>query len=235
MMVSWEQNIVADVKNRYGTAVANSTERFLSLRREMGQCVLKHLVAMGRELIAVKKKLPHGKWMNWVRDDLGTNVKMAERTVDVTQAYDSNSTSMSNFESLDATRLYRLARVRPEKLRQLSPDTPLPIEPGGAPKPLPRMTAREFDAALDLYEGRRHHRPVKPSVPGIPLPALDPGNREVYAGSFIAAIEFLIAEAPRIRALRGKLSAGRKEETEAAVENLRKVILRWPAWATKHR
>ena len=238
MLASWEQNVVEGVRNRYGAVVAGATERYLSLRREMGQCALAHLVAMGRELIAVKKMLPHGKWQKWVRDDLGTEPRTANRIVDVAQAYDSNETTLSHFNSLDASRLYRLASVRPEKLRQLTPETPLPVKPGGAPKLLAGMTARDFDAALDLFDPRatrRRRRSVTPSVPGIALPPLDLGNREVFAESFIAAIKVLIAQAPRIRSLRGKLSAERKEETEAELENLRKLILHWPAWAKKHR
>src|ERR1043165_3030219 len=111
MLIQFEQEIVKGVRSRYGDAVAGSTERFLTLRREMGQCVLDGLVGMGRELIAVKGTLPHGKWLAWGRDDLGTSSMTAERIMVVAQAYEANSTSMLNFTSLDATRLYRLASV----------------------------------------------------------------------------------------------------------------------------
>ena len=240
MMTQLEQKVVADVKKRFGAVVARSTKRFLSARRELGKCTLDYLVAMGRELIAVKKKLKHGQWLSWVHKDLGTEVKTAERMIDVAQAYKANSTTLSNFESLDASRLYRLARVSNDKLRQLSPEMSLPVKPGGALKPLASMTFVEFDAALDLYDppktGRSSRsRGMKPTVPGIALPSLDQSNRDANARSHIAAIKFLRAEASRIRALPGKLSADLKEEMEVEVENLRKEILGWPAWAKKHR
>ncbi len=235
MLIQLEQEVVADVKKRYGAEVARSTKRFLSLQRDLSKCTLDHLVAMGRELIAVKKKLKHGQWLNWVQKDLGTHRGTAENISNVAEAYDANAESLQHFNSLDVTRLYRLARVRPEKLRQLSPDTPLPITPGGAPIPLANMNTRDFDAALDLFEGRRRHRSVTPSVPGISQPPLDRSNREAFVQSLIAAIELLITEIQRIRELPGKLTAGRKEEAEAVVEKLRKAILRLPAWAIKHR
>lgn len=102
------------------------------------------------------------------------------------------------------------------------------------------MTAREFDAALDLYDPprtRRRRRPTagQPSVPGIALPPLDPSSREAFAKSFIAAVHFLNGQAPLIRNDPGKLTAARKEEAEAALEKLRKLVIRWPAWARKHR
>ena len=238
MLIQLEQNIVEGVRDRYGAMVAGATERFLALRRELGQYTLDHLVAMGRELLAVKKKLRYGKWQKWLCDDLGTDRRTAENIVAVAQAYESNAKTFSHFNSLDASRLYRLAQVSPEKLRQLSPDTPLPVKPGGEPKQLACMTAREFDAALDLFDpprtGRR--RPSKnPSVPGIPLPPLNPSNRELFALSFIAALEVLCAQAPGIRTLSGKLSRERKEAMEVEIEKLRKLILHWPAWAKKHR
>ena len=240
MMAQLEQKVVADVQKRYGAAVGRSTERFLSARREMNQCALTQLTAMGRELLAVKNKLKHGQWLKWLQDDLGTDQSTATRMVDVAQAYEANQSALTNFESMDKIRLYRLARVSKEKLKILTPETSLPVKPGGVLKPLASMTSREFDAALDLYDPPKTRRSsrsrgMKPTVPGIPLPAMDMRTRELLALSTIAAIELLIAQASQIRSLPGKLSAERKGEAEAILENLRKVIIRWPAWAKKPR
>ena len=98
------------MQKRYGAAVARSTKRFLSARREMNKCALTNLTAMGRELIAVKKKLAHGKWQTWVREDLRMAKATAARIIDVAQASESKVSALILFESMDTIRLYRQAR-----------------------------------------------------------------------------------------------------------------------------
>jgi len=123
-------------------------------------------------------------------------------------------------------------------LRKLTPETPLPVKPGGVPKALGGITTREFEAALDLYDSppaRRRRPSAKPSAPGIALPPLDPSSWEAFVRSFIAAVLFLNGQAPLIRNYPGKLTAARKEEAESALEKPRKLVIRWPAWARKHQ
>src|SRR3990172_2182207 len=83
--------------------------------------------------------------------------------------------------------------------------------PDGPRKTLREMTTKEMDRALDLLDpprprGKKKAPKKRPAVgKAIALPPLDSTDCESYAASTIVALDFLTADAPRIRSLSGKL------------------------------
>lgn len=233
MLLQLERDHVAGVEERYGTAVAEATRRVLAIRSDWLRCNAEHLANLGDELAAVKKKLPHGRWMEWLQQDAGMDKSTAAYAMEFAELRRSNFRTFGNLSGFEVSKIYRLLDAPREAIRDLTPGTALPPGTGQAPKALGVMTARELAGALRLL-GRKRASSTPP-VQAVALPHLDTSGKAAFAASFLSAVRELIRQAPLIRKLPGKLTPAAKEAAESAVELLRKAVLRWPAWARRHR
>jgi hypothetical protein len=57
-------------------------------------------------------------------------------------------------------------------------------------------------------------------------------TREEYAADVLKAMDLLVGRLADIRGRKGRLSGGSKQNVLAAIERLRRTVLKWPAWAT---
>jgi hypothetical protein len=101
------------------------------------------------------------------------------------------------------------------------------------------MSARELDRALDALEGRTSSGNVKPAPASAPVTAGRPvdvtltGNtREEFAADTLRIMGRLSDQMAGIRGRDGSLTGESKERVLAAIESLRRIVLKWPAWAT---
>jgi hypothetical protein len=214
--------------------IQRHTERILALQEEERQTreQLGRIVSeIGAELIAVKEaldKLP-GKtaWLRWLKNHVHYSAKTAQNYMSVAR-FAKKTKALSFFLALDRTVLYRIAALPDDIVATLTPDTLLTDPRTGRQTPLKEMSTRELDRALDALEGKLPHEDPKPPSGGVTLTGK---TREEFAAGTLRVLDRLTDLTPEIRGKKGWLTGVSKQRVLAAIENLRRVVLKWPAWA----
>lgn len=57
-------------------------------------------------------------------------------------------------------------------------------------------------------------------------------TREAYAADVLKAMDLMAGRLADIRGRKGRLTGDAKQDVLAAIERLRRTVLKWPAWAT---
>jgi hypothetical protein len=229
MSASKTTNLLSDPEIR------RHTERILALREEERQTREKLggiIAAIGAELIAVKAALDKlsGKtaWLRWLKGHVHYSVKTAERYMLVAR-FSKKFDSAVEFFDLDPTVLYRIAALPDAIAATLTPDTPLTDPKTGRQTPLKDMSTRELDRALDALEGKA--APTQPKAPPGDV-TLTGTTREEFAADSLRIMGRLSEQMTDIRGRKGALTGDSKQRVLAAIESLRRIVLKWPAWAT---
>jgi hypothetical protein len=216
-------------------AIRRHTERILALREEERQTRAKLggiIAAIGAELIAVKEALDKlsGKtvWLRWLRNHVHYSAKTAQNYMSVAR-FAKKTKALSFFLALDPTVLYRIAALPDDIAATLTPDTLLTDPRSGRQTPLKEMSARELDRALDALEGKPPHEGPKPPSGNVTLTG---NTREEFASSALQIMGRLSDQMREIRGRKGSLTGASKQRVLAAIESLRRIVLKWPAWAT---
>ena len=215
--------------------IQRHTERILALREEERQTREKLggiIAAIGAELIAVKEALDRlsdkTAWLRWLREHVRYSVATAENYMRVAQ-FAKKIANACDFFDLDPTVLYRLAALPDDIAATLTPDTLLTDPRTGRQTPLKDMSARELDRALDALEGKTP--PEKPNPPSGDV-TLTGKTREEFAADALRIMGRLSDQMTEIRGRKGSLTGDSKQRVLAVVESLRRIVLKWPAWAT---
>jgi hypothetical protein len=137
--------------------------------------------------------------------------------------------ALSFFLALDPTVLYQIAALPDEIAATLTPDTLLTDPRTGRQVPLKDMSARSLDRALDALEGKTP--PAKPKPPSGDV-TLTGKTREEFAAAALRIMDRMTDQIPDIRSRKGSLTGESKQRVLAAIESLRRIVLKWPAWAT---
>jgi hypothetical protein len=214
--------------------IKRHTERILALREEERQTRAKLgaiIAAIGAELIAVKEALDKlsGKtaWLRWLKDHVHYSTDTAENYMRVAQ-FAKKFRNVSEFFDLDPSVLYRVAALPDEIAATLTPDTLLTDPRTGRQVPLEEMSARSLDRALDALEGRA--APEKQKQPSVDV-ALTGKTREEFAADALRIMGQLSGQMADIRGRKGSLAGDSKQRVLDAIEDLRRIVLKWPAWA----
>ncbi len=215
--------------------IQRHTERILALREEERQTreqLGRIIAAIGAELIAVKEALDRraGKtaWLRWLKDHVHYSADTAENYMRVAR-FAEKFRNVSEFFTLDPSALYRLAALPDTITATLTPDTLLTDPRTGRQAPLKAMSARALDRALDALEGKT--TPQRPKPPAAEL-TLKGDTREEFAGDTLRIMTRLSDQVVEIRGRKGSLTGDSKKRVLAAIESLRCIVLKWPAWAT---
>jgi hypothetical protein len=215
--------------------IQRHTERILALREEERQTRGKLgslIAAIGAELIAVKEALDKTPektaWQRWLKDHVHYSIETAQNYMSVARFAKKNG-SASVFFDLDPTVLYRLAALPDDIAATLTPDTLLTDPRTGRQTPLKDMSTRELDRALDALEGKKD--PDKPKPVSVDV-TFKGTTREEYAAAVLKAMDLLAGRLADIRGRKGQLTGDSKQDVLAAIERLRRTVLKWPAWAT---
>ena len=215
--------------------IQRHTERILALREEERQTreeLGRIIAAIGAELIAVKEALDKlsnkTAWLRWLKDHVHYSAKTAERYMQVAR-FSKKFDSAVEFFELDPTVLYRVAALPDEIVATLTPDTRLTDPQTGRQVPLKEMSTRELDRALDALEGKK--APEKPKQPSVEV-VLTGKTREEFAADALRVMGQLSGQLAVIRGRKGSLAGDSKQDVLAAIEGLRRIVLKWPAWAT---
>ena len=91
------------------------------------------------------------------------------------------------------------------------------------------MNTRSLDRALDALEGKTPPEKPKPPSGDVTLPGK---TREEFAADALRIMGRLSAQMPDIRGRKGALDGDSKQRVLAAIESLRRIVLKWPALAT---
>ncbi len=129
---------------------------------------------------------------------------------------------------MDPTVLYRLAALPDEMVAPLTPDTLLTDPHTGRQSALKEMSSRELDRALDALEGKGSTARPKALVAKV---TLNGDTREAFAADTVRIMTQLSEQMAEIRGRKGALTGDTKQQVLAAIESLRRVVLKWPAWA----
>ena len=214
--------------------IQRHTERIRALREEERQTreELGRIVAeIGNELIAAKEALDKlsdkTAWLRWLKDRVHYSVATAENYMRVAR-FAKKIVNAYEFFDLDPTVLYRLAALPDEVVATLTPDTPLTDPRTGRQVPLKDMSARSLDRALDALEGKMP--PEKPKPPSRDM-TLTGKTREEFAADALRIMGRLSGQMTEIRGRKGSLTGDSKQRVLAAIESLRRIVLKWPAWA----
>jgi len=130
---------------------------------------------------------------------------------------------------LEPSVLYRIAALPDELAATLTPDTPLTDPRTGRQAPLKDLSARALDRALDALEGKTAPAKPKPASVGVMLSG---ETREDVAADAQRILGLLSGELAEIRKRKGTLTGDSKQRVLEAIERLRGIVLKWPAWAT---
>ena len=215
-------------------AIKSHTERILALQAEERQTKIKLggiIAEIGAELIAVKESLDKlsdkAAWLRWLKQQVHYSVATAENYMRVAR-FAKKFVSAYEFFDLDPTVLYRLAALPDEIAATLTPDTLLTDPKTGRQTPLKDMNTRELDRALDALEGRT--APQRPKRPSGDV-TLSGDTREEFATDALRIVGRLSDQMTEIRGRKGSLTGDSKQRVLAAIESLRRIVLKWPAWA----
>lgn len=222
-------NVLADPE------IQRHTQRILALQQEERQAreQLGRIVAeIGAELIAVKAALDttpdKTAWQRWLKEHVHYSVKTAQNYMSVARFAKKNE-NVSVFLGQDPSVLYRLAALPDEIAGTLTPDTVLTDPRTGRQTALSRMSARSLDRALDALEGKPAPQKPKPAAVGILLAG---ETREAVAANAQRVMGLLSGQLAEIRKKKGSLTGDSKQRVLEAIEHLRGIVLKWPAWAT---
>ncbi len=215
--------------------IRGHTERILALqeeerktRRRLGEIV----AAIGAELLAVKEALDKRSaktaWLRWLKNHVHYSADTAQNYMRVARFGERNR-SASVFFDLDPTLLYRIAALPDEIAATLTPDTPLTDPQTGQQTALRKMSSRSLDRALDALEGKAAPKKPKPASTGVVLTG---ETREDAAADAQRLIGLLSDQLAEIRKRKGSLTGNSKQRVLEAIERLRGIVLKWPAWAT---
>ena len=216
-------------------AIKSHTERILALQEEERQTKIKLggvIAAIGAELIAVKEALDKlsdkTAWLRWLKTHVHYSAKTAQNYMAVARLGEKTKT-FSFFSALEPSALYRIAALPDDIVATLTPDTLLTDPRTGRQIPLREMSARTLDRALDALEGK--------TAPGKPKPVstdvvLSGETREAFAADAQRIMSQLSSRLTEIRGRKGSLTGTSKQRGLAEIENLRRIVLKWPAWAS---
>ena len=214
--------------------IQRHTQRILALQAEerKARVALGQVVAgIGAELIAVKEALDktpdRTAWLRWLKDHVHYSADTAQNYMRVARFAEKNR-NVSVFFGLEPSALYRLAASPYKIIATLTPDTLLTDPRTGKQTPLKEMSARELDRALDALEGKRGPNKPTPVSGGIVLAGT---TREEAASDARRLIGLLGDQMADIRKRKGSLTGASKQQVLEAVEHLRGIVLKWPAWA----
>jgi len=215
--------------------IQRHTQRILELQKEERQAQeeMGRIVAgIGAELIAVKEALDKTPdktaWQRWLKGHVHYSADTAQNYMRVARFAEKNR-SASVFLGLDPTVLYRLAALPDEKAATLTPDTLLTDPRTGRQTALSQMGTRSLDRALDALEGKTVPQNPKPLSVGV---ALAGETREDAAADAQRIMGLLADQLADIRKRKGSLTGASKQHVLEAIEHLRGIVLKWPAWAT---
>ena len=190
------------------------------------------MAEIGNELIAAKEALDKTTdktaWLRWLKDRVHYSVATAENYMRVAQ-FAKKIVNVYDFFDLDPSVLYRLAALPDEKAATLTPDTLLTDPRTGRQTALSQMSARSLDRALDALEGKP--APKKPETASVDV-MLSGETREDVAAEAQRIMGRLSEQLAEIRKRKGTLTGDSKERVLEAIERLRGIVLKWPAWAT---
>jgi len=228
MKKSKSSDVLADPEIR------RHTERILLLREEERQTREKLgsvIAAIGAELLAVKEALDKTSdktaWLRWLKGHVHYSAKTAERYMQVAR-FSKKFDNVVEFFALDPSILYRIAALPDEIAAKLTPDTQLTDPRTGRQLPLKEMSARELDRALDALEGKKDSGKPKQASLGVMFSGT---TREEYAADVLKTMDLMAGRLADIRGRKGSLTGDSKQDVLAAIERLRRIVLKWPAWA----
>ena len=229
MSKSTSTNLLADPEIR------RHTERILALQEEERQTREKLgglIAAIGAELVAVKEALDKTTdktaWLRWLKAHVHYSTDTAQNYMRVARFAEKNR-SASVFFGLDPTVLYRLAALPDAIAATLTPDTLLTDPRTGQQTPLREMSTRLLDRALDAIEGKAAEDKPKQTSVDVALTGV---TREEFAADAQRIMGRLSDQLAEIRKRKGTLTGDSKQRVLAAIESLRRIVLKWPAWAT---
>ena len=215
--------------------IQRHTERILALREEERQTRKKLgsiIAAIGAELVAVKEALDRlsdkTAWLRWLKEHVHYSIATAENYMRVAR-FAKKIVSAYDFFDLDPSVLYRLAALPDELAATLTPDTLLTDPRTGRQVPLKDLSTRALDRALDALEGKTPPENPKPPSGDVTLTGK---TREEFAADALRIMGRLSAQMPEILGRKGSLTGDSKQRVLEAIERLRRIVLKWPAWAT---
>jgi len=238
-------NLLADPEiQRHTRRILALQEEERQTREELGRIVAE----IGAELIAAKQALDKTPdktaWQRWLKDHVHYSAETAQNYMSVAR-FAKKTETFPVFLGLEPSVLYRLAALPDELAATLTPDTLL-TDPGtGRKAALKEMSARSLDRALDALEGKAV--PKKPKQPRAFVPsaqrlgttagrsvgvAVTGATREEFAADAQLVMGTLSDQLAEIRKLKGTLTGNSKERVLESIERLRRIVLKWPAWAT---
>ena len=229
MSKSTSTNVLADPE------IQRHTARILALQEEERQTRMKLgsvIAAIGAELIAVKEALDKlsdkTAWLRWLKNHVHYSVATAENYMRVAR-YTKKIVNVYDFIDLDPSVLYRISALPDDIAATLTPDTLLTDSRTGRQVPLKDMSARTLDRALDALEGKTASKKQKPVSTDV---VLSGETREAFASDTQRVMGLLSNQLVEIRKRKGSLTGDSKQRVLEAIERLRGIVLKWPAWAT---
>ena len=229
MSKSASTNVLAD------PGIQRHTQRILALQKEERQTreQLGRIVAeIGAELLAAKEALDKlsdkTAWLRWLKNHVHYSVATAENYMRVAR-FAEKFVSAYEFFDLDPTVLYRLAALPDEIAATLTPDTLLTDPRTGRQTALSQMSAGSLDRALDALEGKTAPQKPKPASVDVMLSG---ETRDDVAADAQRIMGLLGDQLAEIRKRKGSLTGDSKQRVLDAIERLRGIVLKWPAWAT---
>jgi hypothetical protein len=133
------------------------------------------------------------------------------------------------FFNLDPSVLYRVSALPADIAATLTPDTFLTDPRTGRQVPLKDMSARSLDRALDALEGKTAPKKPKPVSTDV---VLSGETREAFAADTQRIMGLMSDQLVEIRKRNGSFTGDSKQHVLEAIERLRGIVLKWPAWAT---
>jgi len=229
MSKSTSTNVLADPE------IQRHTQRILALQQEERQTREQRgriVAEIGAELIAAKEALDKTTdktaWLRWLKNHVHYSADTAQNYMSVARFAEKNG-SASVFFGLEPTVLYRLAALPNAKSAALTPDTLLTDPRTGRQTALSQMSARSLDRALDALEGKT--APQKPNPASMDV-VLSGETREDVATDAQRIMGRLSDQLAEIRKRKGTLTGASKQRVLEAIDRLRGIVLKWPAWAT---
>lgn len=215
--------------------IQGHTHRILALQEDERQTREKLgniIAAIGAELVAVKEALDRlsdkTAWLRWLKDHVHYSAKTAQNYMNVAR-FAEKTKALSFFMELEPTVLYRLAALPDEMAAALTPDTLLTDPRTGRQVPLKELSTRSLDRALDALEGKTAPQKPKPASVDVMLSG---ETREAVAADAQRIMGQLSDQLAEIRRRKGTLTGDSKQRVLEAIERLRGIVLKWPAWAT---
>jgi len=215
--------------------IQRHTERILALREEERQTRKKLgsiIAAIGAELVAVKEALDRlsdkTAWLRWLKEHVHYSADTAQNYMRVARFAQKNRSAYEFFD-LDPTVLYRIAALPDPIAATLTHDTLLTDPRTGRQVPLKDLSTRSLDRALDALEGKKDPDKPKPASVDVTFRG---ATREEFAADALRVMGQLSDQLAVIRGRKGSLTGDSKQHVLDAIERLRRIVLKWPAWAT---